>query len=414
MQAPAFALKQGIAPDRALALAAFAADDVTRSTIEQVANLHWPGSKVHDGGLAAATEYLGHGETPDLLIIDLGNSQDPFADLMNLADSCDPETDVVALGTINDLHLYKQFINAGVADYLVKPLSADELEGALLAASLRETADAPTDQASTNLADVTLVVGTRGGVGASLIAANAAWIMAEERGKHVALVDLDVQFGTSALALDLVPAGGLLEALQNPSRVDKLFMASAMVPRSEHLSVLAAEEELSRDTTFQPEALERLLEEMRPNFDAVWIDMPRSLVRQMSHAFPGVKTILIVSDLSLAGMRDAVRLRAYCNDAAPHAHVKLVLNRVVRGQSDSLSVGQFEKGIESSVDFQVPEDDKAAATSAATGKSLAEVAKRGKATISLRSIANSLLAEPVAEKKPGFLSLGRIGKGKAA
>ncbi len=408
MQAPAFALKQGIAPDRALALAAFAADEVTRSTIEQAADLHWPGSKVLDGGLAAATEYLAQGETPDLLIVDLGTSQDPFTDLMTLADSCDPKTDVIALGTINDLHLYKQFVNAGVADYLVKPFSADELESALLAASLRESADAPTEQAAANLADVTLVIGTRGGVGASLIAANGAWIMAEERDKHVALVDLDVQFGTSALALDLVPAGGLLEALQNPSRVDKLFMASAMVPRTDHLSVLAAEEELSRDTTFQPEALDRLLEEMRPNFDAVWIDMPRAMVRHLSHAFSGVKSILLVSDLSLAGMRDAVRLRAYCQDAAPRAEIKLVLNRVTRTKTDGLTVGQFEKGTESSVDFQVPEDEKTTATSAATGKSLSQVAKRAKITASVRTIANSLLAEPAADRKLSFLNLGNI------
>ena len=410
MHAPAFAIKSGIAPDRVLALAAFAADDVTRSAIEQVANLHWPGSHIRDGGLPAATEYLGQGHTPDLLIIDLGNSDDPFTDLMTLAESCDPDTDVVALGTINDLHLYKRFINAGVADYLVKPLSADDLETALLAASLRDAPGASTDGATGHQADVVMVVGSRGGVGASTIAANGAWIMAEERRQNVALVDLDVQFGTSALTLDLVPAGGLLEALQNPSRVDALFMASAMVPCGERLAVLAAEEELSRDATFQPEALERLLDEMRPNFDTIWIDMPRALVRQMTHAFPVVKHILLVSDLSLAGMRDAVRLRAYCRAAAPKADIKLILNRVVRNKGGGLTVGQFEKGMECPVDFQISEDEKSAAVAASTGKSLPEVAKRAKITTSLRDITKSLIAEPESEKKGGFLSLGRKDK----
>ena len=411
MHAPAFAVEQGIAPDRALALAAFATDDVTRANIEQVANLHWPGSHVRDGGLAAATEYLGQGHTPDLLIIDLGTSEDPFADLMTLADSCDPATDVIALGTVNDLHLYKKFVNAGVADYLVKPFSADELETALLAASLRDTAEATGETSSGHLAEVIMVVGSRGGVGASTIAANAAWIMAEERQKHVALVDLDIQFGTSALTLDLVPAGGLLEALQNPSRVDKLFMASAMVPHSERLSLLAAEEELSRDTTFQPEALERLLEEMRPNFDVIWLDMPRALVRQMTHAFPVVSQILVVSDLSLAGMRDSVRLRAYCQDAASRADVKLILNRVFRGKGEGLTVGQFEKGLEASVDFQIPEDGKTVTTASATGKSIVQVAKRAKITTGLRTVTKSLLTDPEADKKTGFLSRRRKDKG---
>ena len=244
---------------------------------------------------------------------------------------------------------------------------------------------------------------------------DAASIIAEEQRKHVALLDLDIQFGTSALALDLVPAGGLLEALQNPSRLDKLFMASAMVPRSENLSVLAAEEELSRDTTFQPEALDRLLVEMRPSFDTIWVDMPRTMVRQMSHAFPAVKRIVIVSDLSLAGMRDTVRLRAYCRDAAPQAAVTVLLNRVVRGKGDGLSIGQFEKGIEASVDFQLPADEKTTAASAATGKSLADVAKRSKIVAGLRGLAKSVSAVPetAAAKNGGFLRLVTKGKGRS-
>ena len=44
-----------------------------------------------------------------------------------------------------------------------------------------------------------------------------------------ALLDLDVHFGTGALGLDLEPGRGLTDAIENPSRIDGLFIERAMV-----------------------------------------------------------------------------------------------------------------------------------------------------------------------------------------
>ncbi|MFQ5970772.1 MAG: AAA family ATPase [Alphaproteobacteria bacterium] len=397
MGAPAVAMNRDLGPDRALNLAAFAADEVTRSVIEQIAGTHWPGSVVSEGGIAAAASHLEAGHAPNLLLVDLGESDTPFEDLLGLADSCDPSTNVVALGKINDLSLYKQFIAAGVADYLVKPVNAEELETALLAASLREQ---PVVQAAPrHQADVVILTGSRGGVGVSTLAANLAWLAAEERGKKIALIDLDVQFGTAALCLDLVPAGGMIEALQNPSRIDGLFMASALMPKSQKLFVLAAEEEISRDIAFQPESLDRLLEEMRPNFDTIFIDLPRQLLRAQGPMLDRATHLLIVSDLTLAGLRDTVRLRLFCRDSVSDTNVHVLVNRVAKNRGDGMSVGQFERGIETSVRYHLPEDTKTAGASASSGRTLAEVAKRSKLVGGLRQIVGDLCVAEEAPKK---------------
>src|SRR4028119_1532759 len=85
------------------------------------------------------------------------------------------------------------------------------------------------------------VVGVRGGVGASTIATSLAWLLGERTGRSTALLDLDVHFGTGALALDLEPCRGLTDAIENPSRIDGLFIERAMVRANERLSVLSAE-----------------------------------------------------------------------------------------------------------------------------------------------------------------------------
>src|SRR5207248_10519514 len=83
--------------------------------------------------------------------------------------------------------------------------------------------------------------GSRGGVGTTTTAVSCAWLIAEERSERVALVDLDLHFGTIALKLDTDPGSGLCEALEQASRIDSLFIDRAMVKVSENLRVLAAE-----------------------------------------------------------------------------------------------------------------------------------------------------------------------------
>ncbi len=400
-------------PDLAQSLSAFAADDVTKMTIEAVVGPHWPAATVDGGGLAAAGQYLKGGGSPHLLIIDLGDSDQPYEELLSIADCCPPETNVVALGNVNDLGLYKRLVAAGVADYLVKPVSAEDLEVSLLAASLGNAAhsdEAPAD----HLADVFVVVGVRGGVGASTVTANCAWLAAHERDKKVALLDMDVQFGTSALSLDLVPTGGLVEALQNPSRLDSLFMASAMVPKTDQLSIMAAEEELGRDAGYAPEAFERLLNEVRRGFEVVWIDVPRGTFGSLGKILPHVKHVFIVADMSLASLRDAVRLKSFCGDHAAFTNLSIIVNKFDKTRQ-SMTPAQFERGIETKIAVRLPDEFKVVDAAAAAGKVFAETARRSKVTVGCRAIVDIALADPKEDEKAkekGGLFSSRKKKGK--
>ena len=380
-------------------LAAFVADEATRQLIERAVGLHWPGAVVATGGLGAAATYLASAAPPDILVIDLGDSETPLEDLLQLADICSPATEVVALGTINDLALYKQFIAAGVADYLVKPVDGDELESALLAASMGDAPAAELAPAS-NDGKLVVVIGARGGVGASTVAINGAWIMAEELGHRTALVDLDVQYGTTALTLDLVPSGGLLETLRNPGRLDSLFMASALLPKTDRLSILAAEEDLARDSSFKAEGVERLVEEVRRNFDWVWVDLPRSLVHLNAGVIAQADRVLIVSDLTLAGMRDSIRLCSLCEGRPRKGALGIIVNQT--GAAAGMTPAQFAKGVPQRV-LATLETERKAANAAVAGKPIVEQAKRGKFAVTLRKTVEAMAPRDVPQRRAGLL-----------
>jgi pilus assembly protein CpaE len=102
MSAPAYDIR----PENGVSLAAFVSDEETAGKLKNIANFHWPGAVINRGDSADAAAYLASSPSPDLLVVDLDTSENPFEDLQPLAELCDPSTQVVALGVINDLTLY--------------------------------------------------------------------------------------------------------------------------------------------------------------------------------------------------------------------------------------------------------------------------------------------------------------------
>lgn len=83
------------------------------------------------------------------------------------------------------------------------------------------------------------VMGSNGGVGASLLAQNLAFHGAAPKGanRRMALLDADLQFGSQAIDLDRDETGGLYEALVAPDRIDATFLSATMDHLTETLSL---------------------------------------------------------------------------------------------------------------------------------------------------------------------------------
>ena len=220
---------------------AYVCDDLTLDVIRAVCEeMGWNQEKVYKGGLRNAIQSLSVSASPQILLVDLSESGDPISDINSLAEVCEPGTIVIAVGQVNDVRLYRDLLMSGLQDYLLKPLSPDALRDSFANAQAALTAPKADDVYVDRPHVSTAVIGTRGGAGASTIAASLAWTFSQVQGHQTGLLDLDVHFGTAALAMDLEPGRGLTDAIDNPSRIDGLFIERAMIKANERLSILSA------------------------------------------------------------------------------------------------------------------------------------------------------------------------------
>ncbi len=361
---------------------AFVGDNQTHGVVSSVVQQFFAEVVVRDGNSSDAMAYLAEVPPPKVLIVDIGESNQPLSAMLSLTAAFSEDTRLIGIGTINDIDLYRELTEAGVTDYLVKPVTEKALAAAL---SRSNEGPAPVAEPVGKDKQHIVVIGARGGVGASTTAVNLAWILAEEEKKRTALIDLDLEFGTVALSLDLEPTRGLREALETPSRIDGLFISSATAKLSDNLAVMATEENLTGDHVFSPNAIEVLLDTLDHENDCIVIDLPRSLYGVREQVLQQATKIVLVTELSLPALRDSIRLLGIIEEASPRTPIVVVANRC-KGGHQAMNQSEFQKALGRKIDLVVAEEAKAFNDAANSGKPVVHSAARSKAAKSLHRI----------------------------
>ncbi|OCC25239.1 pilus assembly protein CpaE [Croceicoccus estronivorus] len=371
--------------------AAYVCDDTTLDQLRPVIiEMGWPPEKCNKGGLRNAVQSLSISASPAILMVDLSESGDPLNDINALAEVCEPGTVVIAVGQVNDVRLYRDLLASGIHDYLLKPLTAAQLRDALTQAQLVFTSPKSADGATPKRHISTAVIGTRGGVGASTIATSLAWLFSADHKMPTALFDLDVHFGTGALTLDLEPGRGLTDAIDNPSRIDGLFIERAMIRANDNLAILSAEAPINAPLMTDGSAFIQLEEEFRQAFEMTVVDLPRNMLINFPHLMADINVAVIAAELTLASARDAIRILAWLKANASHVRPLIVANRVPPGPGE-ISKADFEASIEHKIDYLIPFDQKAAANAAKLGHTFVDANPSSKATAVMRHLAQTII-----------------------
>ena len=349
--------------------------------------------------LDAALRRIRSGPPPRILLIDVADSAAPIAEVSAARSVGGSDLKVVALGSVNDVELFRGLLSAGADDYLVKPPTREAL-----ATVLEKTSQAKSAGSDGGLGQVIVFMGSRGGVGTTTTAVSCAWLLAEERQEKTALVDLDLHFGTVGLMLDTDPGNGLCEALEEPSRVDSLFVERALVKVTENLRVLAAEATATEPLTVDPGAADLLLHELRRKFAWVIVDLPRAASAVQRAVLASASRAVLVCERSLAGLRDTIRLQTLAREQAPQATLYLV-EAGAAGERAVVGKSEFEKGVGKALAATISYDAKAVGAALNAGQPLPVATPRSPVVRELRQLVATLAGSAGAAPKRRLFAL---------
>lgn len=169
---------------------------------------------IHRGTVRNAARAFQSETSPDILLVDLDGEQNPLAHMATLLRVCRPQTTILATGSENNVTLANDLYRGGVFLYMPKPLSTGDLTRGLR--EVEVTRDDEEAHPEIQTSRLVLVVGKS--MGTNTVTALVARLAAE-RGRYVACLDLDQNFGTLALAFDTEPERGLTQALRNHDAV---------------------------------------------------------------------------------------------------------------------------------------------------------------------------------------------------
>src|SRR5260370_20143870 len=310
-------------------------------------------SAIMRGGIAKAIDHLSEQRSPHLLIVDISGIDLPLSKIHTLADVCEPGTNVVAIGDHNDVGLYRDLADAGVSNYIVKPLTRELLTKALTPKT--NSGEMGRAARSVKLGKMVSFIGARGGVGTTTLACNLAWHLANRQSRRVALVDLDLQNGDCPLLFNITTTPGVRDALANPLRLDPLLLDRIMTQHGERLFVLGSEEPLHENMQITATAIDTLFSVLRSQYHYVIVDVPRIPAPAFRRALEIADRRVIVVDQTMRAMRDAVRLAKMFGDSeipgAEHRNI-FIVNRV--GEHHALSLTDVQKVLQVKTTSTVP------------------------------------------------------------
>ena len=323
---------------------------------------------------------------PDLIIIDgLLGRPDEFEALEGPS-LRHPKTSFIAIcGNVSSDVLLRA-MRVGVREVLESPANPDVLRAAVRRIEQKVMAVVRRPEKGKVLA----LIPCKGGSGATFLATNLAYLLAEEAGKSVALLDLNLNFGDASLFVsDHAPAMNFADVARNIARLDAALLASSMVRITPNFSVLAAPDSLERAVDIRPEHVEAVVHLAESEYDCVILDLGRNLGPAAIKALDRAERIFPVLQLTLPFIRDAKRLIGTLHALGyPDGRIDMVVNRYEKGGDIQLS--DVERALGRSIFITVPNSFKAVSASVNQGVPIARIDSNNPVTKSLRNFAKRL------------------------
>jgi pilus assembly protein CpaE len=364
-------------------------------------------------GLQVSTRLVSNGHTdplygleqlPDFLLLRVSHlwREELAALLLHPAHERPP---LLICGPLEEREGIRLAMQAGARDFLPEPVAADELLGALN----RMMLESRSGQAAGG--KLVAVMNAKGGSGATMLACNLAHQLSAS-GASTLLLDLDLQFGSVAHCLDVVPAHSHVEVLQQIEQLDSVALRGFCSHFSPTLHVLGGRTgELCLSQDVRLEQLETLLRLARSTYDWVVVDLPRQIDHLTGVTLEQADHVYILLQQSLSHLKDATRLARIMRDdlSVQGNRLQVVVNRY--DKAAPVSLRDVAEALRCSELQKLPNDFAVVSESQNTGVPLDLHAPRAPVTLGIRELTQELLGTEATEQSLLKRTFDRLFRG---
>lgn len=322
-----------------------------------------------------------------------------------------PDLAVFVLSESTDPQHILTAMRSGVREFLTKPID----RGLVTAAIEKVVAQSGS---AVEVGRLISILGTIGGVGASMLATNLAIELAGfAKDRPVALVDLDFRFGQLATMLDVQADYTIADLCSTPEQLDASIIDRVMVKHSSGLHLLARPNQFAQADQITAAHCASVLSSLQQTYEYVVVDGPNRFD-------PGGLAVLDLADINLfvmqllvTSVRNVHRMFGELQEGGYNLdRFRLVCNRI--GQDTShLGIEQVEQTLNRKIAYQIPDDWKTVSGAINVGGALMDIAPKSRVRAAIREIAESIaLPHDAAVKKSerGSGLFGRIFSGASS
>ncbi len=319
----------------------------------------------------------------ELLLVNLDPNPEVVLPIVGDVAGANRELAIFAASESTDGQLILKAMRMGVKEFLPKPIDTKALEEAIERIAV-DRADAATQ------GNLITIVGTSGGVGATMITTNLAVELATITGGQVTAVDLDYRYGQVATLLDVDPKHSLADLCSSPETLEPQVIGRALTRHNTGLQVLGRPNHLAEADTITAAACMGIFSSLIQFNDYVVADGPtRFDVSGKSVLALSDVTLLVVQQM-VPCVRNALRILENMRDNGYNLdRAKLICNRAGRS-SGHLSVNDVTETLGLGLFASIPDDWETASGAINLGEPLLAYSPKSKLRVAIQEIAERL------------------------
>lgn len=214
-------------------------------------------------------------------------------------------------------------------------------------------------------ARVITVCSTKGGVGKSTTAVNLATAFSK-RLFHVAILDLDLQFGDISIMFDVKPKRTIYDWVNEEYTMARNYMDRLVITHEDSgVDIVPSPLRPEFAEVIKGEHIEELIRQLREKYDVVVIDTSPVLLEPGLIALENSRDILLVVTRDLPTLKNSRLHIETMESLGLTDKVRLVLNRDSRAKG--LKIETCEEILQRPIYARIPDDEKVVSTSVNQG-----------------------------------------------